>query len=101
MSPRQHESLSGLNLFQKSEFWYNEMEIRFISRNKGMYTSWDCCREHGLEKHGGIIWKPPELEVAKDENDKEQHTLASCSCGTVHCFNESTSVLNVHNQGHT
>lgn len=37
MSPRQHQSLGSLNLFQKSEFWYNEMEIH-APRNKDICT---------------------------------------------------------------
>lgn len=100
MLPRQNQSLARLNLFQKSEFWYNEMEIH-ASRNKNICTRWDCCTEHGLENHSGIGWKPSELEVPKEENNKEQHTLASRSYETVYCFNKSSGVLNVQFQGHT
>lgn len=100
MSPRQHQSLGSLNLFQKSGFWYNEMEIH-ASLNKDIDMSWDGCAEHGLEKRGGIRWKPSELEVPEEEIDKGQHTLASQPYGTVHCFNKSTGGLNVQFQGHT
>lgn len=34
---------------------------------------------HGLEKHSGIEWKTYELGVLIEENDKEQHILASHS----------------------
>lgn len=99
MSPRQYESLGRMNLFQKSEFWYNEMEIH-ASRKKDMYTSWDCCTEHGLEDHRGSGGSLPNLKSLK-RGMTEQHRLASHSYGTMHCFNKSTSVLDVQFQGHT
>lgn len=78
MPLRQHESHGRLNLFQESEYWYSEMEIH-ASRNKDLHTERYCCTGHGLEKHSGIEWKTYELGVLIEENDKEQHILASHS----------------------